>query len=98
MPSLKGDGAYIGDEASTFNFAIKDMQQVSSSNFSLCELCEGCEWEMLPDAVQSGLYCGYHSCHTDWLAQLYDAVGLGERVKQYCNIHQQLSKIHDLVF
>ena len=106
--SLNGDGTYIGDEVTkdkdgndtivveikSFDFAIHEAGGIPPTLLHIN--CEGCEWEMIPDAIQNGFISAIPIIQIGW--HNYGQVGLGQRVKQYCNIREQLFKTHELVY
>jgi len=100
---LKGQSTYIGDSKGggenlvsavikSFDFAVKE----AGGKPTLLHMnCEGCEWDLLPGAVESGfiediavIQIAFHN---------YGDVGLGKRAIEYCKIRKQLSRTHDLV-
>lgn len=107
--ALDGLGTYIGDAKITPGYkGIQDYQSVTIKSFDaavqsargrkptvLHVNCEGCEWTMVPEAVEAEfvrdipvIQISFHN---------YGAVGLGRRVIQYCEIQEQLSRTHDRV-
>lgn len=76
----------------SFDFAVKE----AGSKPTLLHMnCEGCEWDLLPQALESGfisdirvIQVGFHN---------YGQVGLGKRVLEYCDIRQKMSQTHRLV-
>ena len=78
----------------TFDYAIQD---AGGEKPTLIHMnCEGCEWDLLPGAIDSGfidgiqvLQLGFHN---------YGEVGLGQRAIQYCKIRKELSKTYMLDF
>jgi len=101
---IKGQSTYIGDSKESeggegvtaviksFDYAVRE----AGAKPTLLHMnCEGCEWTLLPGAVESGfiqdipvIQIGFHN---------YGNVGLGKRVIEYCEIRQQLNHTHDLV-
>lgn len=57
--------------------------------------CEGCEWDMLPQAVNTGFIQGIDVIQVG--THNYGSVGLGARVWQLCEIRAMLSQTHVLV-
>ena len=88
---IKGDT--IVGHIKTFDYAIQD---TGGKKPTLLHInCEGCEWEMIPQAISTGfikdipiIQIGTHN---------YGRVGLGTRVWQYCEIHALLNQTHRMV-
>lgn len=101
---LKGQSTFIGDSKQA-NVNTGDISTVVIKNFDfavndaggkptlLHMNCEGCEWTLLPGAVESGfikdipiIQISFHN---------YGESGLGQRVIDYCTIRAMLSQTHN---
>ena len=88
-----GDG-FISAAIKSFDFAVKE----AGSKPTLLHMnCEGCEWDLLPQALEEEngfisdipvIQIGFHN---------YGQVGLGKRVLEYCDIRKKLNRTHRLV-
>ena len=83
----------ISVKIQSFNDAVRDAGGKVPTLFHVN--CEGCEWDLLPSAVESGflkkvpiIQIGFHN---------YGSVGLGQRGIEYCHIRRLLSQTHNLV-
>jgi FkbM family methyltransferase len=57
--------------------------------------CEGCEWDLFPDAHNSGVLARIPVIQ--WSAHTYGSVGVGSRVWELCKIRGILAKTHTMV-
>jgi len=103
--ALQGDNGvstFLGDSASAsgdIDIQIQSFDTVlalpSLQIPTLMQMnCEGCEWTVLPEALQHGwlkqvpiIQIGWHS---------YGAVGVGARAWELCHIRHELSKTHTM--
>jgi FkbM family methyltransferase len=105
---MKSQATYIGDASSvtekgeddgtlaiikSFDYAIKD---AGGKKPTLLHMnCEGCEWDLLPGAIESGFINGIEVIQIGF--HNYGSVGLGKRAIEYCEIQKKLSLTHELV-
>ena len=83
--------AEIEIEIKTFDTALSQSNGIPD----MVEMnCEGCEWTVLPEAIQHGwlkkvpvIQIGWHS---------YGKIGLGARAWQTCEIRQMLEETHTM--
>lgn len=106
--SLDGEGTFIGD-ASTSNQSGNATEllsaKIESFDTALASIggpptvlhmnCEGCEWDLLPQAKRHGFLNKVKIINIGWHA--YGKVGIGARAWQYCEIEQLLSETHTRV-
>ena len=77
----------------SFQYAIQD----AGKKPSLIHMnCEGCEWGLVPEAIESGFFEGIDVIQIGF--HNYGKVGLGQRALEYCEIRRGLSRTHVLDF
>lgn len=75
------------DTALSQSSGIPDMVQMN---------CEGCEWTVLPEAIQHGWLKKVHVIQIAWHS--YGKIGLGARAWQTCEIRQLLEETHTMAY
>ena len=77
----------------SFEYAIQE----AGKKPSLIHMnCEGCEWSLVPEAIESGFFEGIDVIQIGF--HNYGKVGLGQRALEYCEIRRGLSRTHNLDF
>jgi FkbM family methyltransferase len=93
-PQENNDASMIPIHIKSFQDAIQD---AGGKKPSLLHMnCEGCEWDFLPQAVESGFIQGIDVIQVG-THNYDDTVGLGGRIWQLCEIRTMLARTHRLV-
>ena len=77
----------------TFDFAIQDTGGKKPTMLHMN--CEGCEWDMIPQAISSGFISNIPIIQI--ATHNYGSVGLGSRAYEYCTIQSLLNQTHKMV-